>query len=128
MNYKDITIEEAEQIINTLQCEIVCDADKKQIIFKNILEEFINNFRDGLFNAFNKVLESVKTITKAIVQVFNSIKEYVVKLFNKKISKKKFVKLLQSKGLQRNDINKLIKNNKDRYTMWRYILSIPPFL
>lgn len=126
MNYKDITIEEAEQIINTLQCEMVCDADKKQIIFKNILEEFINNFRDGLLNAFNKVLEAAKAITEIIVQTFNSIKECVVKLFNKKIIKKRFIKLLQSRGLQRNDINKIIENNKTSYTMWRYLQSIPP--
>lgn len=128
MNYKDITIQEAEQITNILQCEIVCDADKKQIILENVLEEFVSNFRNGLLNAFNKVLEVAKVITKTIAQVFNVIKEYVIKIFNKKISKKKFIKLLQSEGLQRNYINKLIKNNKDKYTMWRYLQSIPPFL
>lgn len=126
MKYENITIEEAEQISNALQCDIVCSADKKQIIFENILEDFINNFRDGLLNVFNKLVEVVDMITKTIVQAFNSIKEYIIKLFDKKISKKRFIKLLQSKGLQRNDINKMIKNNKDKYTMWRYFINSPP--
>ncbi len=90
MNYKDITIEEAETIYNKLQCDIVvCDADKQEIIFENVLKEFINNFRDGLLNAFNKVIQVAKDIIKVIVQVYNNIKEYVIKLYNKKISKTK---------------------------------------
>lgn len=126
MKYENVTIEEAEQISNALQCDIVCDADKKQIIFENILEDCINNFRDGLLNAFNKLVEVFDVITKTIRQVFNSIKEYIIKLFDKKISKKRFIKLLQSKGLQRNNINKIIKNNKDKYTLWRFLINSPP--
>lgn len=122
MNYLDVTIEEAEIISNTLQCDVVCNADKKQIIF-----EFINNFRDGLLNVFNKLVDVVDMITKIIVQAFNSIKEYIIKLFNKKISKKRLIKLLQSTGMQRNDINKIVKNNKDKYTMWRYFINSPPY-
>ena len=41
-------------------------------------------------------------------------------IMNKKISKKKFVKLLQSQGVQRNEINKIVQGNKDKYTYLRY--------
>ncbi len=126
MNYKDISIEEAEMLYDKLQFDIIYDADKQEIIFENILEEFINNFRDGLLNAFGKVISVAKDIVKVIVQAYNNIKEYVIKLYNKKISKKKFIKLLQSTGMQRNDISKLIKDNKEEYTIWRYLQSIPP--
>lgn len=119
MNYKDISIEEVERINKELQCDVICNADKQEIIFENILEEFINSFKDTLINAVNKIMESVNEVVKTII-------EYVTKIFNKRISKKKFIKLLQSKGLERNNINKIIKNNRDKYTIWRYFISIPP--
>ncbi len=124
MNYKDITIEEAETIYNKLQCDIVCDADKQEIIFENYITEIVNNLKD----VFNELIRIAGEVAKVVVQAFNNIKEYVIKLYNKKISKKRFIKLLQSAGMQRNEINKLIKNNKDKYTMWRYLQSIPPHL
>lgn len=39
---------------------------------------------------------------------------------NKKISKKRFMKLLQSQGIQRNKINEIVKNNTEKYTYERY--------
>ncbi len=38
---------------------------------------------------------------------------------NKKISKKRFMKLLQAEGIQRNEINKIVENNKEKYTYAR---------
>ncbi|MCI8699727.1 MAG: hypothetical protein HFJ47_00090 [Clostridia bacterium] len=123
MKYKAITIEQAEQLYNN-NVNIICDADKQEITLDGTTTDIINS----LTEAFKKVVETINKIGKKILQVFNRIKEYITKLFNKKISKKKFIKLLQSKGLQRNDINRIIKNNKEKYTMWRYISSIPPNL
>ncbi len=122
MNYKDITIEEAERIYNKLQCDVVCDADKQEIIFENYITEIVNNLKD----VFNELIRIAGEVAKVAVQAFDNIKKYVIKILNKKISKKKFIKLLQSVGMQRNDINKLIKNNKDTYTIWKYLQSIPP--
>lgn len=36
-----------------------------------------------------------------------------------KLTKKKFRKLLQSSGVQRNEINKILKNNREQYTQER---------
>ena len=39
---------------------------------------------------------------------------------NKKITKRRFIKLLQSEGIQRNTINEIVKNNTKQYTYARY--------
>lgn len=121
MNYKDITIEEAEILYNN-NIDIICNADKREITFDSIITNIINNIAE----VFKEIEKVINEVGKKILQAYSSIKEYTRKLFNKKISKRKFIKLLQSRGLQRNNINKLIKNNKDKYTVWRLILSIPP--
>ena len=58
--------------------------------------------------------DAMKTLTSAL----NNAVKIVI---NKKITKKKFIKLLQSKGIQRNEINRLLKNNTEPYTMARFI-------
>lgn len=126
MKYSDMTIEEAEIIQKHIQCEIILDGDNKEIIFNNIMEEFINNFKEGLLNIFKKVYEVAETIVNTIVEIMSTIKEHIIKLLDKKISKKRFMKLLQSKGMQRNVINHIVKNNKDKYTLWRYFINTPP--
>lgn len=127
MKYSDMTIEEAEIIQKHIQCEIICNGDNQEIIFKNIMENFIKNFKEGLLNIFKKVYEVAETIGNTIAKIITTIKEYIIKLFDKKINKKRFMKLLQSKGIQRNEINHIVKNNKDKYTMWRYFINSPPY-
>ena len=126
MKYSDMTIEEAEIIQKHIQCEIIFNGDNKEIIFNNIMEEFINNFKEGLLNSLEKVCKVAEAIGNTIAKIITTIKEYIIKLFDKKISKKRFMKLLQSKGMQRNVINHIVKNNKDKYTLWRYFINIPP--
>lgn len=118
MKYSDMTIEEAEIIQKHIQCEIIFNGDNKEIIFKNI--------EKGLLKIFKSVYKVAEAIKNTIEKIITTIKEYIIKLFDKKISRKKFMKLLQSKGIQRNAINNIIKNNKDRYTLWRYFTNIPP--
>lgn len=125
MKYTDMTVEEAEFIHKNIQCEIVCNGDNQEIIF--IFENFINNFEEELLNAFEKVCEVVDAIKNIIVKAITTIKEYIIKLFDKKISKKRFMKLLQSNGVQRNQINHIVKNNKDKYTLWRCFINSPPY-
>ena len=69
---------------------------------------------DGLAGALS---DAMKTLTSALN---NAIKIVI----NKKITKKKFIKLLQSKGIQRNEINKMIQNNTEPYTMARLIKMV----
>lgn len=126
MKYSDMTIEEVENIQKYIQYEVICNGDKQEIIFNNIMNEFINNFKEGLLNIFKKVYEVAETIGNTIVEIMSTIKEHIKKLLDKKISKKRFMKLLQSRGMQRNEINQMVRNNKDKYTLWRYFINSPP--
>lgn len=126
MKYSDMTIEEVETIQKYIQCGVICNGDKQEIIFNHIMEEFINNFKEGLLNVFKEVYEVAKTIGNTIEKIITTIKEHIIKLLDKKISKKRFMKLLQSRGIQRNEINHIVENNKDEYTLWKYLINSPP--
>lgn len=120
INYEDITIEMVQALYKTNYItEIIFDADSKTV---NIKEEYL-----VLEEALNKVVKSVQLmadaiceIGKKIVTAFSSVFENLNVIFNKKITKKKFMKLLQSAGIQRNAINEIVKNNKEPYTYARY--------
>ena len=43
---------------------------------------------------------------------------------NKTMTKKKFKGMLQAAGIQRNEINKIVANNKDPYTYRRLIETL----
>lgn len=121
VNYEDITIEMVQALYKTNYItEIIFNADSKTVNIKEdeylILEE-----------ALNKVVKSVQLMADAICEmgrkIYNACKSVFEKLdviLNKKITKKKFMKLLQSEGIQRNAINKIVKNNKEPYTYARY--------
>ena len=120
MNYKDITVEEAEMIYRMTGCTLICDADKSSTTIEGEL-------MDNIKSIFKSIGEAIKQIAECIVKAFESICEYINALFNKRIGKKRFMKLLQSKGIQRNQIKELVKDNKEKYTLFRYITTIPPY-
>lgn len=102
--------------------EIIFDADNK-IANINIKEEKYIEVQ----KAFKQLADNSESITNAICEIgkkmlntFNEIFKDIKLLLNKKITKKRFIKLLQSNGIQRNDINKIIKNNNEQYTYSRY--------
>lgn len=67
------------------------------------------------------IIEFGKDILNGLNNIFFNInKQFKNILFNKKISKKRFIKLLQSKGTQRNTINEIVNENKEKYTYARY--------
>lgn len=131
--YENITIEQAERIIGTgYITELICDADSKTINIneeeylkvEEVIKETINNVKrtlepviNSLSNAFGTLAETARSFATTLVGIAESI---VNNLSNKKITKKKFIKLLQSQGIQRNEINRIIKNNKEPYTFYRY--------
>lgn len=119
MNYKDITIEEAEIIYKTTGCTLVCDADNMSVKIEGVL---INTIKD----LAHRIVEAVKPIIDKIIEVANKFSEYIYNIFNKKMKKKRFIKLLQSRGIQRNQIDNIIVYNKEKYTWFRYITTIPP--
>ncbi len=121
LKYEELTIENAENMIKT-DCitEIICDGDNKTISISE--EEYLE-----LEKAFEKLKESLQLVIAAICEVsikicetFNNVFTNLKNTLNMKITKKKFIKLLQSAGIQRNEINKIIKNNKEEYTYLRY--------
>lgn len=119
MNYKDITIEEAETIYRQTGCIFKCDADKLKVTIEGNLIESINKI-------FERLAETIEQVAKYIIVAFKNICEYIRNLFTKKISKKRFMKLLQSRGIQRNQINAIVYGNREKYTLFRCITRIPP--
>lgn len=121
VNYEDITIEMVQALYKTNYItEIIFDADSKTANIKE--DEYL-----VLEEALNRVVKSVQLMADAICEmgkkIFNACKSVFQNLdviLNKKITKKKFMKLLQSNGIQRNTINEIVKNNKEPYTYARY--------
>ena len=131
--YENITIEQAERIIGTgYITELICDADSKTININEeeylkveaVIKETLNDVKrtlepviNTLADAFGTLAEAARSFATTLVGIAESV---VKNLSNKKITKKKFIKLLQSQGMQRNEINRIIKNNKEPYTFYRY--------
>lgn len=131
--YKDVTLEKIEFLIKTgYITEIICDADNKTI---SVLEEeyleaeqkirkIIDDFMKPVAEVFEGIAKTLSEISADVADITKKIVDGVFKVinsnWNKKISKKKFIKLLQSNGIQRNDINKIVQGNKEKYTYLRY--------
>lgn len=131
--YEDITIGQVERIMEIKYItELICDADSKTINInedeylkiEEAIKETINDVRitlepiiNSLSDAFGTLAEVARSFATTLVGIAESMAR---NLKNKKITKKKFIKLLQSQGIQRNEINKIIRNNKEPYTFYRY--------
>ena len=124
MDYKDISIEKIEKLYKQNTITFLCDADSNKITIE--YDEYMKEIIETLEKAFKEIVKTVETISLYIVKTFRATYKYKRKLLEKKISKKKFIKLLQSRGIQRNQINAIVYNNKDKYTLVRYITTIPP--
>ena len=117
INYESMTIEDIYFLNKTgYMSEILFDADNKKVCIKK--EEYlqltssINDLADSLINCFKTMINSISEIEK---NIFNNLKC----VLNRKITKKKFIKLLQSHGIQRNEINRIVHNNVEPYTYMR---------
>lgn len=127
--YEEVTIANVEAVTKTGYFqEIICDGDKKEIYMSEEeqtkarikLEEVIQ----PITNAF---IALGNTVAKVAQQFADMAFEIAKSMENKKITKKKFIKLLQSQGMQRNQINEIVKNNKDPYTYLRYYSTIEKY-
>lgn len=68
--------------------------------------------------------ELVKDIAKTIENTFKDVWPKLNPFLEQKYTKKKFKKMLQSFGIQRNKINEIIANNKETYTrktLYKYV-------
>lgn len=122
INYEDVTIADIQTLYKTgYITEITFDADSKTISLKNDEYLAIKEVFDNLINAVQKVAEAVCEVGKKMVESLSLIFQ---NLSNKKLTKKKFIKLLQSEGIQRNTINEIVKGNKEPYTYMRYYRTL----
>ena len=93
INYENVTIADIQSLYKTgYITEITFDADNKKISIKE--DEYLK-----IESAFNQLIESMKPVVDAIVEVgkkmvntFNSIFQYLNIYLNKKMTKKKFIK------------------------------------
>lgn len=97
MNYESVTI------VSEVECKRI--------------EEAFNELQKSVENVVSTISETFKNMWNT----FNSIFKDLSNRLNGKITKKRFIKLLQSDGIQRNTINELVKNNKEKYTYARYL-------
>lgn len=138
--YENITIEQAERIMGTGYInELICDADNKTI---DINEEDFLKVEEAIKETINNVKKAIESVVDTFVKVFNELAEtaqqvaitlielaenLIKNLSNKKMTKRKFMKLLQSNGIQRNEIQEIIKNNTKEYNYLRYYDTLDKF-
>lgn len=124
--YEDFTIEKAEFLIKTNYItEIVCDGDSKTI---GILEEeyqeaekqFAKIYDEKIKPVIDSLAAAFKTIGEAVQPVINAVWNLSKQIANKKMTKKRFIKLLRSQGMHRDEIYRIVKDNKEPYTYFRY--------
>ena len=122
MNYESVTIKNIENALKTgYITEFECDGDNKVLIVSEVeckrIEEAFNELRKSAENVVSTISEKFKNVWNILFEIFSNN-------LNGKITKKRFIKLLQSKGIQRNTINEIIKNNKEEYTYARYLNTV----
>ena len=83
---------------------------------KEDLIEMQNDIVKTISQTIETLKKAIEPISKAIFRAFNEFAEVFKKIIQpklySKITKKRFIKLLQSEGMQRNEINQIIANNK----------------
>lgn len=134
--YEKISIENIQNIMKFgYITEVICDADKQAIIISDeeyalmekAIQQVIKNVIEPVADAFTKTFKAIAEVAETITKVIVELAESLTKNMNKKISKKRFIKLLRSAGMQRNEINEIIKNNREKYTYLRYYNIISNF-
>lgn len=130
ISYKNITIGQVQCLNKSgYFSKIICDGDNLKV---GLLEEEyieaekkIKKLIDDIMKPVVEVFEQIaNTIAEISAYIFDNTKKavnnFIYTILDKKISKKKFIKLLQSEGVQRNEINKIVQGNKEKYTYLRY--------
>lgn len=125
INYENATIADIQSLYKTgYITEITFDADNKKISIKKDEYLAIIDVFDKLGNAVQGIVDAICEVGKKIVESFSLIFQNLNIYRNKKMTKKKFIKLLQSEGIQRNTINEIVKGNKEPYTYMRYYRTL----
>ena len=122
MNYESVTIKNIENAIKTGYITgFECDGDNKALIVSEVeckrIEEAFNELRKSVENVVSAISETFRNVWNTLNSIFKDLNNRL----NRKITKKRFIKLLQSEGIQRNTINEIVKNNKEEYAYSRYL-------
>ena len=130
ISYKNITIGQVQCLNKSgYFSKIICDGDNLKVGL--LEEEYIEaekKIKKLIYDIMKPVVEVFEQIANTIAEIsadiFDNTKKavnnFIYTILDKKISKKKFIKLLQSEGVQRNEINKIVQGNKEKYTYLRY--------
>lgn len=109
-------------IVRTMDGNYRCS--KEYIEAEKKIRKMLDDIMKPVAEVFEGIAKTLSEISADVVDITKKIVDGVFKVinsnWNKKISKKKFIKLLQSNGIQRNDINKIVRGNKEKYTYLRY--------
>ena len=90
------------------------------------IEEATKELGDAFKKALLPLTDVIENICKAYVNIFENLKDKIFIFEKKKISRKRFVKLLISQGYQRNEANKIVwcyHREKGKYTFLDYIIE-----
>ena len=97
--------------------EAIYSADGKKILLKE--EAIIRRIGEIMQPVIDVVIEAGKVAYNLAQSLANSLIKISQNMINKKITKKRFMKLLQAGGIQRNEINKIVENSNGKYTYAR---------
>ena len=131
-SYEETTIDDLITLYMTdFTAEIKCDADKKTLSIISLgiaMENLKKAFLDVIEPIAKPLLEMVQIIANGFAETTKLIADTLKPLMmHQKLSKKKFMKLLQSEGIQRNEINKIVANNKEPYTYMRLYQTLDEY-
>lgn len=99
--------------------------DNKTEICSNCgLSEALEDFKKAVSPVIVGMANALKNVAKEFIDIWDKIKPKF-NFLDKKISKRRFKKMLQSYGIQRNEINKIMADIKEPYTIKVLMKYIP---
>lgn len=87
----------------------------------------LKEFGEKVSEAMIPVAKAISNIANALTKTFVNVWEQIKPNLDKQISRKRFIKLLMSQGVQRNEANKIaweIHRRKGKYTIYDYLLTV----
>lgn len=87
----------------------------------------LKEFGEKVSEAMIPVVKAISNIANALTKAFVNVWEQIKPNLDKQISRKRFIKLLMSQGVQRNEANKIaweIHRRKGKYTIYDYLLTV----
>lgn len=94
------------------------------------LDKLLKDFVDNVYQAITPLVDALKNIIDHLSVAFLKAWEqtkFSMTFFDKKITRKKFIKLLMSIGYQRNEANKIawkLHEEKGHYTVLDYMVKV----